>query len=86
MGGPMRDRIRERLRDQIHDQDDDRLSAEVDPTTLLTLHDPQTVRLKLPPLTVGGTGEPLHIHLDFGAEMVGILIGRLKELQARMTN
>jgi hypothetical protein len=67
-------------------RDDDRMSAEVDPATLLTLLNPNTVRLKLPPLPLGSIGEPLNIHLDFDAEMVGIIIGRLRELQARMTH
>ena len=67
-------------------RDDDRMSAEVDPATLLTLRDSNTVRLKLPPLPLAGNGEPLNIHLDFDAEMVGIIIGRLKELKARMTH
>ena len=67
-------------------RDDDRISAEVDPAALLTLRDSHTVRLKLPPLPLAGNGEPLNIHLDFDAEMVGIIIGRLKELQARMTH
>lgn len=67
-------------------RDDDRMSAEVDPATLLTLLDPNTVRLKLPPLPLAANGEPLNIHLDFDAEMVGIIIGRLRELKARMTH
>ena len=66
--------------------DDDRTSAEVDPATLLTLHDSQTVRFKLPPLMLAELHEPLNIHLDFDAEMLGLMIARLKELQARMQN
>ncbi len=67
-------------------RDDDRISAEVDPAKLLTLRDAQTVRLKLPPLVLADLHEPLNIHLDFDAEMLGLMIARLKELQARMQN
>ena len=67
-------------------RDDDRMFAEVDPAKLLTLTDAQTVRLKLPPLLLADLQEPLNIHLDFDAEMLGLVIARLKELQARMTN
>jgi hypothetical protein len=67
-------------------RDDERISAEVDPAILLTLFDSNTVRLKLPPLPLEGMRGPLNIHLDFDAEMLGIIISRLKELQARMTN
>ena len=67
-------------------RDDDRISAEVDPAKLLTLRDAHTVRLKLPPLLLADLREPLNIHLDFDAEMLGLMIARLKELQARMQN
>ncbi len=67
-------------------RDDDRMSAEVDPAKLLTLHDAHTIRLKLPPLLLEELREPLNIHLDFDAEMLGLMIARLKELQARMQN
>jgi hypothetical protein len=67
-------------------RDDDRISAEVDPAKLLTLQDGHTVRLKLPPLLLEELREPLNIHLDFDAEMLGLMIARLKELQARMQN
>jgi hypothetical protein len=67
-------------------RDDDRMFAEVDPAKLLILTDAQTVRLKLPPLLLADLQEPLNIHLDFDAEMLGLVIARLKELQARMTN
>jgi hypothetical protein len=67
-------------------RDDDRISAEVDPAKLLTLHDANTIRLKLPPLLLAELREPLNIHLDFDVEMLGLMIERLKELQARMRN
>jgi hypothetical protein len=67
-------------------RDDDRMSAEVDPAKLLTLYDSHTVRLKLPPLLLAELHEPLNIHLDFDAEMLDLMIARLKELQARMRN
>jgi hypothetical protein len=67
-------------------RDDDRMFAEVDPATLLTLHDGQTVRLKLPPLVLADLREPLNIHLDFDAETLDLVIARLKQLQARMRN
>lgn len=67
-------------------RDDDRMYAEVDPAKLLTLYDSRTVRLKLPPLMLAELQEPLNIHLDFDAEMLDLMIARLKELQARIRN
>ena len=46
--------------------------------------DGETVRLQLPPLPIAGFPEPLRIHLDFGAEMVGEILQRLGLLRARM--
>ncbi len=62
----------------------DCMLADIDSAKLLTLHDPETVRLSLPPLPIEGLPKPLNIHLDFDRETVEALMERLTTLYARM--
>ena len=43
-----------------------------------------TVRLSLPGLPVEGAPEPLHIHIEFDAGVVDLMIDRLTMLRAQM--
>jgi hypothetical protein len=63
---------------------DDRKLTEIDPAQLFWLHDPETVRFRLPPLPIEGLPEPLNIHLDLDMETVEQVLERLTELHARM--
>ena len=43
-----------------------------------------SVRLQVPPLLLAGLLEPLRIHIDSGAEMVGEILQRLAVVRAQM--
>jgi hypothetical protein len=51
---------------------------------MFTLLDRETVRLKLPDLTVAGIPEPLQLHLDFDAASVDEMLERLTTLRTQM--
>jgi hypothetical protein len=63
---------------------DHRWRAEIDPAQMFELHDPETVRFRLPPLPIEGLREPLNIHLDFDMETVVVILERLTVLYAQM--
>jgi hypothetical protein len=62
----------------------DGMPIEHGPAEMFTLLDHDTVRLELPELPIAGRAEPLRIHLDFDADSVDEMIGRLIALRLQM--
>jgi hypothetical protein len=46
--------------------------------------DRRSARLQLPPLAVAGLPEPLNVFMDFDAETIDEMLGRLTEARAHM--
>jgi len=55
-----------------------------DKSEMFSLLNPQTMRVQLPALAVGGLSEPLRIHLDFNAAAVDDMLLHLTILRLQM--
>ena len=65
--------------------DDGVMAANIEIAQMWTLNDDrQSVKLSLPPLPLQGLPEPLHVTIDFEADMVEEMLARLSLLRRQM--
>jgi hypothetical protein len=64
---------------------DPRTTSEASQSEMWTLSpDRKTIRMKLPELPIAGLSKPLRLNLDFDAETVDAILGRLTRLRLQM--